>query len=127
MRFVVLMGLTALVTALVGGCGSSSSTTENTALTDAQQLAALVTEFNDTGTPLSMSKYFVAGSRIGQTEYRKYIAHTYKVTGTPEITGTTATAQVTITTATDSKDLGTREWSFVKEGNTWKLKDAPLP
>jgi hypothetical protein len=104
-----------------GGKGSGSGPD------DRQQLAALVTEFADTGSPATMQPYFVAGTKIGQAEFKKYVAHNYKVEGKPAIDGDSATANVKVMSANDGKDVGTREWAFVKEGNKWKLKSAPLP
>jgi len=111
------------------GCGGSASTQRGTVadLNDSQQLASLVTEFADTGSPLTMVKHFVPGTRIGTADYRKYIAHNYRVDGKPAIEGDSAIATVKVMAATDGRDVGAKEWAFVKQGNKWKLKSAPLP
>jgi hypothetical protein len=121
--------LTASSLLALTGCGGSASTQRGTLveLNDGQQLASLVTEFADTGSPLTMVKHFVPGTRIGTAEYRKYIAHNYRVDGKPAIEGDSATATVKVMTANDGRDVGAKEWAFAKQGNKWKLKSAPLP
>jgi hypothetical protein len=126
MRFVVACLTAAGVLALSGCGGGSSGRGKGESRDDRQQLAALVTEFADTGSPLTMQPYFVAGTKIGQAEFKKYLAHDYKVEGKPKVDGDAATANVKIT-ASGGKDVGTREWAFVREANKWKLKSAPLP
>jgi hypothetical protein len=42
------------------------------------------------------------------------------------VTGDTATATVAIARQTDSDNLKEVQWSFVKEGDEWKIKAAPL-
>jgi hypothetical protein len=129
MRFVGAACLTAAGVFALVGCGGSgiSKRGEVGVLDDRQQLAALVTEFADTATPASMLRYFVAGTKIGPADYKKYVAHNYKVEGKPAIDGDAATATVKVTTANDGREVGTKEWAFVKQGDKWKLKSAPLP
>ncbi|HYW80950.1 MAG TPA: hypothetical protein VE890_15320, partial [Thermoguttaceae bacterium] len=43
------------------------------------------------------------------------------------VTGDTAKATITVTNADDGSVVGEVEWEFVKEGETWKIKSAPLP
>src|SRR5262245_6778932 len=113
MRF-LLACLTAAGALGLAGCGGGGSKRGDVVtLDDRQQLAALVTEFADTGTPASMLKYFVAGTRIGPVEFKKYLAHNYKVEGKPAIEGDAATATVKVTTANDGRDVGAKEWAFV--------------
>jgi len=129
MRFVKAICLTAVSVITLVGCGEGSGTKRGAvvALDDHQKVTALVTEFADTGSHLTMVKYFVDGTRIGQSEYKKYIAYNYKVEGKPAIAGDSATAAVKVTSAKNEREVGTKEWQFVKNGDRWKLKSAPLP
>jgi hypothetical protein len=129
MRSILALGLTAASAAALVGCGEGSGTKRGVvvALDDNQKVTALVTEFADTGSHLTMVKYFVDGTKIGQAEYKKYIAYNYKVDGKPAIAGDSATAMVKVTSAKNEREVGAKEWQFVKQGDRWKLKSAPLP
>ncbi|MFQ3594105.1 MAG: ABC transporter substrate-binding protein, partial [Gemmataceae bacterium] len=73
--------------------------------------------------PQKFSSYFVSRTAKKNTEYAKYM---FDVKGSPSIQGDQATAQVAVR-QDNGKDKGEVQWTFVKEGNTWKIKDAPLP
>jgi hypothetical protein len=57
----------------------------------------------------------------------KYRRLTYSLVGTPAVSGGTATAQVAIELSSSGKKLGEKQWTFVKQGDAWKIKAAPLP
>lgn len=130
MRRNVTVYLTTASVIALAGCGGSGTSGKRGSVasqTDKQQLAALVTEFADTGSPLTMVRYFVPGTKIGVADYRKYVAHNYCVDGKPAVEGNSATATVKVMAANDGHEVGAKEWAFVKQGDKWKLKSAPLP
>ena len=43
------------------------------------------------------------------------------------ISGETATAKVTLKDEQKGTDSVDQEWTFVKDGNAWKIKSAQLP
>ena len=129
MRCNVTVCLTTATVIALAGCGRGTNSKRGSVVshTDNQQLAALVTEFADTGSPLTMVKHFVPGTKIGTADYRKYIAHNYRVDGKPAIEGDSATATVKVMAANDGREVGAKEWTFAKQGDKWKLRSAPLP
>lgn len=128
MRPAVLAGFLSVGLLCTAGCGGTASTAlESVELDDYQKIASLVTEFNDTADYRGMARYFTPDNSIGGTEYKKYIAHTYQVEGKANVTGETATATVKVMKANEGPYVGSKEWAFVKQGNRWKLKSAPLP
>jgi len=124
----IRQALLCLVLLCIYGCGGSDGADKSIAkLNDSQQIKSLVTEFADTASPASMKKYFGPGQKIGKDEFKKFLSMTYKLNGTPTITGDTATGQVNMVGVNDGKDLGTKDWSFIKEGPSWKIKEAQVP
>ena len=125
------MRMAASVTLVLGsvalvGCGRSSIET-NKVGDDRTQLATLLTEFADTGSATTMKPYFAVGSKVSPAEHKKYVALVFEFDGKPEVNGNTATGTVKMRTSSDGKEMGSKEWTFVKEGDKWKIKSALLP
>jgi len=126
MRHVFSLFVTIATILVTVGCGGTDKSA-NGKLNDQALLASLVTEFADTGSNYTMAKYFTKGTKISQIEYKKYIKFSYKFEGNADISGDTAKATVKVMDANDGKEAGSKEWSFLKDGTIWKIKDAPLP
>ncbi|QDV71393.1 hypothetical protein Poly24_51290 [Rosistilla carotiformis] len=126
---VALLAAPALV-----GCGS----TDPVQVTDAQNLNAQVEGLGDAaGDEESFSKAFVTGAA---PENRKdYGARGFQVVGEATVDGDSATVPVKIfggVYSTSGKDGGRKKpsdateteqvWTLQRNGDVWKIKDAPL-
>jgi hypothetical protein len=125
MRFclpaVGLLGLLAL------GCGPSAPPTGGLDMggPDANKVATLVEDMNEAkGDAKKTAALFVAGVR---PETKKLAQFDYSIVGKPVINGTDATCKVRADKAPTGEKAGEVEWAFVKEGDKWKIKSAPLP
>jgi hypothetical protein len=115
----------ALCSLLMTGCGQSSGDTPLGA-DDAGKVELLVSMVNDDkSTGSVLSRHFAKGSV--PKDLKKYPRYTYDVVGKPTLNGDTATAKVKLTAEIGGKEAGDQEWTFVKEGDAWKIKSAPLP
>ncbi|QDS90877.1 hypothetical protein CA51_49540 [Rosistilla oblonga] len=123
-----------LVAPVLIGCGS----TDPVQVTDAQNLNAQVEGLGDAaGDEASFAKAFVAGAA---PENRKdYGARGFQVVGDATVDGDSATVPVKIfggVYSTTGKDGGSKKpsdateteqvWTLQRNGDTWKIKDAPL-
>lgn len=119
----------ALIAPVLPGCGGGKDLELGKAavLDDAQKIGVVVSEISDIS-PLSAAKLFTADAKPNQATIKKIATMAFVLDGKPKIDGTTATATVKIRSQSNAeKELGSKEWSFVKEGETWKVKSAPLP
>ncbi|MFO0798003.1 MAG: hypothetical protein U0804_11030 [Gemmataceae bacterium] len=120
----------ALLTAvlLAAGCaGSSSVPMPDYGSEEGLKIAQLVSEFNDTkGAPAKFKKAFAGDPpAAGLKAYERYV---YEVeVGSPRVSGGTATATVRLLKEADNELVTTKEWTFAKVGDAWKIKTAPLP
>ncbi len=69
---------------------------------------------------------FVDGEAPDVQARLKYGECSFGVTEPPSISGDKASAQVRVRDVLD-KELGVVQWTAVKVGGKWKLKDTPLP
>ena len=114
-----------LAVAFIVGCGSSSGTTGRLDLggPDADQVATLVEDMNEAkGDAKKTSKLFAAGAKP-DARVAKY---EYSIIDRPAVNGSSATCKVRADKAGGEK-AGETDWTFVKEGDKWKIKSAPLP
>ncbi|HYH67062.1 MAG TPA: hypothetical protein VD866_20370 [Urbifossiella sp.] len=118
----------ALLTVLfAAGCGSSAIPMPDYGSDEGLKIAQLVSEFNDTrGAPAKFKTMFAAAPpAAGLKAYEKYV---YEVeVSSPRVDGTTATATVRLLKEADNSLVTTKEWTFAKVGDAWKIKTAPLP
>ncbi len=132
------MGLLTCTVALVlsvTGCGSNY----RDSLSASQEVNATIAALGDAAMEdSSFASVFVAGT--SPANRKDYATCNYEVVGEPSISGDEATAEVQVTTGVSDgsnsdqpakKDLGQKEtrtvkWSLAKEGDEWKIKDAPL-
>lgn len=118
----------ALFSLALAGCGSntgSQSQEQSKQPQDATEaIRGLIADVPDkTSSPIPAKQLFMNPPPAGQL--KRYAANSYEVVGSAQMSGDTATARVKVTTD-DGKESEV-EWSFVKDGEHWKLKDAPLP
>lgn len=119
--------LFALALALAFGCSSSNPAPPDMGGDDGNQIAALVDQLSDEGGRAKQLKgMFATGVPAGAKEAKAYQPYRFDLKGKPSVSGTTATATVSI----EKHSGGTaveKPWEFVKEGDKWKIKAAPLP
>ncbi len=122
-RFTVCAVLLALTAC---GCGSSPSDSKaglDLGGADATAVATLVEDMNDAkGNAKKVAAMFVKGAA---PDAKKFNSYDFYIVGKPTVTGTDATCKVRVDAAKGTK--GEQDWTFVKEGDKWKIKAAPLP
>lgn|SRR5262245_33977079 len=128
----VIIGLMAVsaAQALVGCKSSSSAVGPTYGSEEGRAIAELVERVNDDkSNVVKLRKMFAEGAvPKDQAVLRKFPTLYYEVRGNPQVTGTTAVATVTMRSESgNSDDKREMEWSFVKEGEEWKIQSAPLP
>jgi hypothetical protein len=110
--------------ALLAGCDSKPSS-GGLYTGDAHLVSNLIEEMNDAKSSAPRAqKLFAKGSF--PAEFKKYYPYTFYAADKPKMEGAEATAEVAIRKE-DGTDLGKQTWTFVKEGEAWKIKAAPLP
>src|SRR5262249_45099639 len=70
---------------------------------------------------------FAKGGLPTAGRFKKYGGYSYYLVDKPRVSGTTTNVRVSVVNETTTKEAGKVEWSFVKEGESWKIKSAPLP
>jgi hypothetical protein len=116
-----LVGLALLLTV---GCASSHSAAP---ITDLELVTLALDYVEDVkSNPKFLAQRFAAGAVPPAAELRRYAQYSYKAAGRPAAGGDTATLPVQVLGA-GGREAGQVEWTFVKEGNAWKLQKAPLP
>lgn len=122
-----------VVFALSAGCGGGSGGDMkplDMGGEDGIKIATLVDDLNEAkGDAKKTGKLFASGAAPAAADAKKIAAHSYYIaTGTkPTVTGSEGTAKVSIHSDKESKEVGQKDWNFVKEGDAWKIKAAPLP
>lgn len=111
--------------AVQSGCGGAQGPSYGSE--DGRKIALLLSEVGDTTDAKRLASYFVKTAAPTKADYDRFTSHYFDLAGNPSVRGNTATAKVKIRHQGTGKDTGPVEWSFVKEGDTWKIKSAPLP
>lgn len=127
----VVFGLAVAFSAI--GCGSN----HRDSLSETQVVNATIAALGDAAmSEESFSSVFASGSAPSTRE--DYATCNYEVIGDPSISGAEATAEVQVTTGfadssqgdrakgSDNKEVRKVTWTLAKEGEEWKIKDAPL-
>lgn len=125
-----------LIVMVLTGCGGG----DDTSITVEQEVYANVVALGDaSGDEAMFQAAFVSGAvPENRQDYGKYA---YEVDGTAEINGDEATVPVKIIGGifstqggdssskkkTDEKSETKMTWKLQREGEEWKLKEAPLP
>ena len=119
----------ALLTAalLAAGCaGSSAIPMPDYGSEEGLKIAQAVSNFNDA--KASPSKFKTAFAGAPPASAKAFDRYVYEVeVGSPRVEGATATATVRLLKEADNSLVTTKEWTFRKVGDAWKLATAPLP
>lgn len=92
---------------------------------DANKVGVVIDEVNDAkGNPKRLAALFAKGATLPDT--KKINPYGFFLSGKPSVSGAEATCKVRIEGA-DGSLAGEKDWVFVKEGDAWKIKSAPLP
>jgi hypothetical protein len=116
---------------LLGSLSGCSDKTPNNADTfggeDGKKIAALIGDFeDDCQKPAEFAK--MATPALAKSfERKKFLGYSFQLVDKPNVTGATATAVVKYTSVRTANKMVEKTWSFVKEGDTWKLSEAPAP
>jgi hypothetical protein len=110
--------------ALVAGC-DSKPTSGGLYSGDAHLVSNLIEEMNDAKASAPRAKRLFAQGSF-PPEFKKYFPYTFYAADKPKLEGAGASAEVAIRKE-DGTDMGKQTWTFVKEGEAWKIKAAPLP
>lgn len=118
----------AVLAAAAAGCGSAQ-VGPGFGSPDGRKVAELVAQLDDDkSTAANVRKLFAAGVVPPAADLRRMSAYSYDVKGDPVVSGDSATATIAMRSERkDGADAGEKEWTFVKEGDGWKIKSAPLP
>jgi hypothetical protein len=93
---------------------------------EGKKVADLISNLDD-DLQESPKTVFATGSVPQPNVLKKYLGMTYSLVGKPSVDGTTATARVAIERSATGDKVGEMDWTFVKEGDAWRIKNAPLP
>jgi hypothetical protein len=95
---------------------------------DEGRIGVLVCDVNDARTePKQLARYFAPEARPDRQFLAKLKKHAIAEVGKATVTGDQATTKILVHDATTGKNVGTVEWTFVKQGDTWKVKSTSLP
>jgi len=122
-RVVVVLALGAAAAGCGGGSGGPRPPGYGSE--DGKLIADVIDAFNEVKYDPARAKKLFASGQAPST--RQYDPYRYDVDGNPSVSGATATARIKVIGDADSKEKGTAEWTFSKEGSGWKIKTAPLP
>jgi hypothetical protein len=114
-----------LLLLLLAGCGGPP--VETFGGEDGKKIADIISHFDDLlqNRPKDFEGTFVASAVPKGATRKKYSNYQFSLLGRPTVTGTTATA--TVAMERFGGQPVEKTWEFVKEGDTWKIKAAPLP
>ncbi|MFQ3648797.1 MAG: hypothetical protein SNJ75_00580 [Gemmataceae bacterium] len=107
---------------LLGCSGSNASVPDEHSST----VRMFLDGYEDIREPRFLSRHFAAGKVPAKSELAKYAKYGIEVVDTPRMQGGKATVQVKILDV-QGKEIAIKEWTLVKEGQAWKLENAPLP
>jgi hypothetical protein len=122
--------LSMLVVSLVAVTGCSRSAKEDgPPVQETAVLRNLVTQMGDASRRSDTFRDFFAKDATipPDAERVKYSSLYFNPVGDASLKGESAVVKVRVTNDESSTPLGQVDWTFVKEGEQWKLKSAPLP
>jgi hypothetical protein len=120
------VGLVLVWAGALSGCGGSGGGPAYGSA-DGDAIAERVESLSgDTTDDKALASHFAKGSAPRAEELRQFRQYTFSVAENPAVAGDTATAKVQLAKADSGEETGTAQWTFVKEGNDWKVKTAPL-
>src|SRR5262245_54776023 len=126
-RFIpsIVVMIPILLTSVVGCGGSGSVAGPDYGSEDGRKIAEFVDYFNDYVVDANKFKKAFAGKAPANRKEYEQFRYEVKV-GSPKVDGTNATATVNFRNESSHEIVVTKEWTFTKVGDEWKLKDAPL-
>src|SRR5262245_52578368 len=123
-RIGVIFVSLAILLPVTTGCGNSGSATPQ-GPEDERQIAEFMSYFNDyTVNETKFKQAFTEKPPSNRKEYEKF-RFDVKV-GSIKVDGANATAVVEFRNDSSHEVLTTKEWTFTKVGDAWKIKSAPL-
>ena len=126
-RIVCRLAFLLLFVVMAPGCGGST-TGPSYGSTEGRKIAELVLAVGDSPDAKKLAAFFVQGSGPSKAaELNRFMSNYFELVGNPSVSGATATAKVKLRDHLSGKEGGPVDWSFVKEGDQWKIKSAPLP
>ncbi len=110
---------------LLSGCKDESKAPDMGGA-DGKQIASLVEETNEAaGDKEKVKALFKTG--VPTPDAQKLTQYSFSIVGKPSVYGTSGKAKVRIDNSSEGQKIAELEWSFEKEGETWKITNAPLP
>jgi hypothetical protein len=95
---------------------------------DEGRIGVLVCDVNDARTePKLLARYFAPDARPDRQLLSKLKKHSIAEVGKATVAGDQATTQVLVHDGATGKNIGTVEWTFVKQGDAWKVKSTSMP
>lgn len=120
-----LIAIFSIILTAALGCGGSGSIAGPDSGSDAGKIAEFVDYFNDYVADAAKFKKAFAGKAPSSRKEYELLRFEVKA-GSLKVDGTNATATVDIRNDSSHEVIATKEWTFTKVGEEWKLKDAPL-
>jgi hypothetical protein len=78
--------------------------------------------------PTTFKDYFASGATLpSEADRKRYQKYLFTAVSGPRISGDTATLTISVRDDDNPSPIGQVEWTFVREGDKWKAKSAPLP
>lgn len=116
----------ALLSAVLAGCAPDTTINPKplAVSNDTKSVADLFAKLAEIDEPADRAKLFADDARPSEAVLRKMGQYEFHMIGSAQASGDTATVQVQLTQ--DSEAPRTVTWTLVKDGNSWKLKSAPL-
>lgn len=126
MRTVSAAVVSAALAAL--GCGRDTAPTPpDFGGEDGRQIAVVIELLSEDAALPKLRRVFAPGSTLTRADEKKYGRYRYDLKGVPEVTDATATATVNVIAHATGDRAGEQVWTFVKDGERWKIKYAPVP
>lgn len=94
---------------------------------EADQVSALVQDVSDATTqPKRFEELFAKGKEPDKGRRKEYAQYNFRPIEQPSLDGDTAKVRVLVRDRMD-QTVGEVEWSAAREGDQWRLSNAPLP
>ena len=107
------------------GCGKNLGSPLDS---DPGRIGLLVCDVNDARQePKNLSRHFTSEAPPDRQLLSKLRKYSVAEVGSATVTGDQATIKVIVRDEAAGKEVGTVEWTFVKKGEMWKVKSAPMP
>ena len=118
-----LVGIVAICALPMCGCGSSTPEF-GSAPDEVIQLVGCIPD--SARSPQTFAVLFSSTTPPDDAKRQQMMPYTY-VARSAKVSGDEATVKVEVRNRSTSEPIGEMEWTAVKEGGNWKLRDTPLP